>query len=151
MYYYNPRLKGKHKKFDQDLHDMYDKPAREAVKKQLGDFVKDHPDAKKQDLVVTKPCKYRYIEVQVCGAWQRPEYPYRNPIVYERKGRYGKHTLYITMNKLLTRCIIFDRQSLSKKPRRLEKWSREFVYDIPWNKVLQTPIELLTVEDITQF
>ena len=73
--------------------------------------------------------------------WDKPEYPFSNLWVYERKGKYCKDTLFLTMNSILSRGYIFNRSSFSKKPRRFKKWAREFVYDIPWHRVLYIDID----------
>ena len=62
-YYYNSRLKGKHKVFDEDLYEKYDIPARETLKKRLGDFVADHPNKKKfpnQKIIIVDVEGYKY-------------------------------------------------------------------------------------------
>lgn len=75
-YIYNPRLKGKHRVFSQEMFDKYDVPARDKIKRVLTDFVSDHPDDKKQDLVINDPeCKYKYLELQVCPSWIGETYP----------------------------------------------------------------------------
>jgi len=147
-YYYNSFQIGKHKRFDQKLHDKYDIPARKIIKEKLGDWVKDNPDTKKQDLIITKPFRYKYIEVQINACWEKDKYPHDNLYVYERKGKYADDTLFITLDKLLTSGYLFDRKSFSSKPRRLKKYSREFVYDIPWRRALPLNIENLSVEII---
>ena len=147
-YTYSPNLIGRHKTFNQKLHDKYDLPARKVIKEQLKDWVMDNPDTKKQDLIITKPYKYKFIEIQVCSFWEQPKYPHKNLYIYERKAKYGNDTLFITLNKILTRGYIFDRKSLCAKPRRIQKYSREFVYDIPWRLTIPIYIENLSVETI---
>ena len=128
----------KHKSFSQELLDKYDLPAREKIKEKLGEFVIDNPNPYKQDLIITKEdYKYKYIELQVCTAWVGEKIPYKNVYVFERKGCYGEDTLFITLNKFLTKIYIFDATSFkNSKPRRIKKYSREYIYDIPWNRIM---------------
>lgn len=47
---------------------------------------------------------------------------------------------------------LFDTTKLDKnKPRRFKKYSREFVYDIPWNQVMLVHMEHFTKEMIEDF
>ena len=144
----NNKLQGKHKAFDQHLFEKYDIPARDAIKKVLGNFVIDNPDQYKQDLIICdETYKYKYIELQVCSNWIGETYPYDKVYVYERKGFYGEDTLFITLNKTLSKGYVFDCASFkNSKPRRFKKFSREFVYDIPWNKIMPITIKNLTIE-----
>jgi len=147
-YTYSPNLIGKHKTFDKKLHDKYDLPARKIIKEKLKDWVMDNPNIKKQDLIITKPYKYKFIELQVNSQWNQVEYPHKNLYIYERKAKYGNDTLFITLNKILSRGYMFDKKSLCTKPRRLQKYSREFVYDVPWRLTMPIDIEDLSVEII---
>lgn len=152
-YIYNTRLKGKHKAFSNKLCDKYDIPARDKIKEVLGDFVKDNPDTYKQDLVITdKNFKYKYIELQVCTNWINDKFPYDNVYIYERKNVYGKDTLFMTLDKHMTEGYIFDAESYDHtKPRRFKKWSREFVYDIPWHRVMHFMVDKITPEDLALY
>lgn len=138
----NDKLVGRHTKFDQYLHDKFDIPAREKVKSVLGDIVKDNPNIYQQDLIITsKHCKYKYLEIQVINQWIENHFPYKNVYIYERKAKYNNDTLFLTLNRNLTNGYLFDRKSIENiKPRRFKKWSREFVYDIPWHRIL--PIDM---------
>ncbi len=152
-YIYDTNLKGRHSKFDQELYEKYDLPAREKIKKALGDFVKDNPDPYKQDLVITKKdCKYKYIELQVCTMWTGEKFPFDNVYIYERKNIYGPETLFITLNRDMTKGLVFDGASYDEKePRRLKKYSREYVYDIKWNRIMPILIDTLTEDDIEMY
>jgi len=137
-------LIGKRRIFSKYMHDKYDIPAREKIKKVLGDIICDNPDIYQQDMIIKSDmCKYKYLELQVCADWVNDRYPYPNLFVYERKAKYGNDTLYLTMSKFLRKGKLFDRKSFSNKPRRLKKYSREFVYDIPDNKVIDVYIDHL--------
>ena len=143
-------MKGIHKKFDKILFNKYDIPAREKIKKFLGSFVCDNPDPYKQDFIITdENCKYKYIEIQVCTNWLGEKFPFDNVFIYERKYHYGEDTLFITLNKNLTKGLIFDASSFKKsKPRRLKKYSREYVYDVPWYRILPFAVDCLDIEVI---
>src|SRR3990172_2816883 len=124
-YIFDSRLKGKHSCFNVELYNKYDRPAREKIKQALGTFVKDNPDLYKQDLVITdKKFKYKYIELQVCTAWINEDFPHDKVYIYERKNIYGSDTLFMVLNKELTKGYIFDGLSYDyHKPKRLKKYS----------------------------
>jgi len=63
-YVHNSTLIGAHRRFNDVMYNKYDTPARNIIKKQLGDFVKDNPDIYGQDLIITSPtCKYKYLYI----------------------------------------------------------------------------------------
>jgi len=152
-YIYNPNLKGKHRAFNQEMFNKYDIPARKIVKEKLGEFVIDNPDEFKQDLVITdENCKYKYIEIQVCINWINDKYPYDKVYLHERKSCYGEDTLFITLNKDMTRAQIFSSKGLGDMNlRRIKKYSREYVYDIPWHRVLPVLIDELDTSVINLY
>jgi hypothetical protein len=43
---------GKIKKFDENLYNKYDIPARELLKEKLGDKIKDNPDIYAEDMLI---------------------------------------------------------------------------------------------------
>lgn len=149
-YVRNKNIKGKHKKFDYQLHYKYDVPARNKVKEVLGDFVKDNPDEYQQDMIITSPtCRYKYLEIQVVSRWIGERYPYNTVYIYERKAKYGEDTLFLTLNRDLTKGFIFDNTSIKgTNPRRFKKYSREFVYDIPWCNVMTIYMSQLDKETV---
>jgi len=151
-YYTDHKLKGKHKHFNKKLYDKYDITARKIIKEKLGDYVIDNSDPYKQDFILPNNKKYKYLEIQVCSTWEKSQFPYSRIFIYERKSLYGADTLYLTLNKLMTKGYLFDRNSINNvKPRRLKKWSREFVYDIPWGRVLLLFISDLSKKDIEMY
>jgi len=151
-YFTNYKLKGKHKRFDEKLYKKYDIKARKKIKEKLGDYIKDHPNKYKQDFIIIDPDSYyKYLEIQVCSQWTTKKYPYDNVFVYERKSLYDGNTLYLTLNNVLTEGLLFDRDSLGKKPRRLKKGSREYVYDILWNMVLSVHLSTLSKQIIKSY
>jgi hypothetical protein len=137
-YVYDRKLKGKHRKFDYNLHATFDIPARNKLIEVLGDYVSEHPDEVQQDFIInSETCKYKYLEVQVISRWVGDDYPYPTLYIYERKAKYKSDTLFLTFNRHLTKGFIFDRDSINNiEPRRFKKYSREFVYDIPWNRIM---------------
>lgn len=138
------KLKGKIKKFDSKLYDKYDQPARKIMKEKLGDCIIDNPDIYAEDMIINIPdCDYKYVELQVCANWIGKDYPYKNPFVYERKGHFSDKTLFIIFNRDMTKGLMFNKKSLEKTPRRLEKYSRLFVYDVPWRCVVTFETEFL--------
>jgi|688.fasta_scaffold187561_3 hypothetical protein len=149
-YVYDPRLQGKHSAFNQHLFEKYDIPARDKIKKILGDFVSDNPDIYKQDLLITdNDCRYKYIELQVCSGWIGDTYPYDKVYIYERKCHYGDDTLFLTLNHDMSRGYIFSGKNIKDlQPRRIKKYAREFVYDIPWHRIMPVIIEDLTPDII---
>lgn len=152
-YTYNSTLQGKHKAFNQNMFNRYDIPARNIVKAALGEFVTDNPDQYKQDLIITdETYKYKYIELQVCATWIGDKFPYDHVFIYERKCHYGNDTLFMTLNKEMTRGYIFDAESFKNvKPRRFKKYCREFIYDIPWYRIMSIYTDTLTPEIIKMY
>lgn len=137
-------------KFNEKLYNKYDLPARKRLKEILGDYIQEHPNKYKQDFVInSKTCKYKYLEVQVCSKWVNEIYPMKTVWVYARKKVYSDDTLFLTLSKNLKYGFIFDAKSLKdSKERRLKKYSREFVYDIPWHRVMKVYIDILDKETI---
>lgn len=137
---------GKIKKFDQKLYDKYDTPARNIIKNMLKEYVSDNPNIYGEDMILNIPdCRYKYLELQVCTNWlDEDKYPYDCPFVYARKANFDDKTLFLILNRNMTKGLIFNRKSLSPKPRRLKKFSRYFVYDVPWHCVMQLYMQDLT-------
>ena len=141
-------LKGKIKKFDMDLYNKYDVPARRVIKEQLGDLVDDNPDIYAEDMLLKiNDYEYKYIELQVCVSWVELKYPHTNPYVYERKGHFSDDTLFIILNKSMSRGLFFGKKYLKKEPKRIKKYSKTFIYEVPWWNVMQFDLEDLT-EDL---
>lgn len=144
-------VQGKVKCFDDNLLQKFDVPARDKVKEVLGEFVADNPDQFGQDLLFTSnKCKYKYLELQVCAQWVNEKYPYDKLYIYARKIKYDKDTLFMTLSRNLKWGYLFDTQKIKKEentPRRFKKYSREFVYDIPWHH--SVPITMDTLDEFT--
>jgi hypothetical protein len=148
-----PGVKGKVQCFSEELLKKFDEPARKKVKEVLGSFVIDNPNPYGQDLIIkSDKCKYKYLELQVCNQWVNEPYPYDKVYIYARKIRYNSNTLFLTLSRDLKWGYLFDTIELKKnnvQPRRFKKYSREFVYDIPWHrltKVYMNTIDVLTFE-----
>jgi hypothetical protein len=141
------KLKGKKGRFNQKLFNKYDQKARDTVIKALGkDIVDDHPDPFRPDLIIKKEanCRYHYLELQVCTAWINDDFPYEYVYIYERKMKYGDKCMFLVLNKSMTRGYLFNTRKMEDhKPRRVKKYSREYVFDIPWNKCLLVYMEHL--------
>jgi hypothetical protein len=154
-YYKDGELKGAHKRFNKVMFNRYDSPARDILKKQLGDFITDNPDVYGQDFLInSSDCKYKYLEIQVCANWLNKDdpYPYKNVNIYERKAKYTDDTLFLTLNKNMTCGYIFSAKTFrDSKPRRLKKYSREFVYDVPWSRVMKIYVHTLDKEAIEAY
>jgi hypothetical protein len=140
---------GKIKKFSQDLYDKYDIPARNKMKNLLGDFVSDNPDIYGEDMILNIPnCRYKYLELQVCTKWVGDRYPYEKPYVYARKSKFSDDTLFLILDLHMTCGLLFNKKSLLENPRRLKKYSRYFVYDIPWHRIMNVDLGTFDCETI---
>lgn len=115
--------------------------------------MRDNPNTYAQDLIITSPsCRYKFLELQVVNQWQKQEFPYDSLYVYARKAVYSDNTLFLTVNKFLTRGYIFDISSFrDSEPVRLKKYSREFVYLIPWSRALLVELDNLDSETIEMY
>ena len=111
----------------------------------------DNPNPLAPDLLIlNKKSNYKYLELQVCTNWIN-KFPYDNVYIFERKVKYGKDCLFLTLNRNLTEGYIFDISSLQyQKPRRIKKYSRDFVFDIPWRKCINISLEDDLCDDILQ-
>lgn len=144
-------ITGKVTKFDQKLFDKYDVGARNVIKHILGEAVKDNEDQYGEDMIFTiKKFPYKYLELQVCAYWE-DEYPYELPFIYARKMRFSKKTLFLTFNKLFTKCIIFGREYVSETLSRLKKYDREHVHFVHWGKTMQLKTIELTINAIRRY
>ena len=143
---------GKIKKFDENLYNKYDIPARELLKEKLGDKIKDNPDIYAEDMLIEdEECKYKFLEIQACADWIGDKYPHEKPFVFERKGHFNDKTLFILFDKHLTKALLFAKTSLEETPVRTKKYSRYFKYEVQWNKVVSIHMENFSIEDIYLF
>ena len=103
-------------------------------------------------MVIKHPeCRYNFLELQVCSKWTS-KFPYPRVYVFARKYKYGLDTLFITFNCDLTKGYIFDANSFKNvTPRRVKKYSREFVYDIPWKNIMSFDSENLDIDTILSY
>ena len=140
-----PKVVGKVMKFNKKMHDKYDIPAREKIKSIIGEFIIDNPDKFGQDMMIKlNNCKYRYLELQVCTTWINKKYPHDFMYIYARKAKYNSDTLFLTLNKKLEYGYFFDNTNINhNKPKRIKKYSRQFIYNIPWTDVIFVTIDIL--------
>lgn len=141
-------IPGKVLKFNQKMFDKYDIPARNKIKELLGDNIIDNPNKYGQDMIINiKKCKYKYLELQVCTTWYNDRYPHKTAHIASRKIKYGSDTLFLTFDKHFKYGMIFDTVNVDPgKPKRKEKYSREYIYDIPWNDVYTINLNDLDVK-----
>lgn len=145
----NFKMKGKIKKFNQRLFEKYDTPARNIIKEKLGDKVRDNPDIYAEDMIIDDPeCRFKYIELQACAEWIYDKYPYAYPYVFERKASFSDDTLFIIFNYDMSKGLMFAKTALNKTPKRQKKFSRVFVYDVPWYNVVEFYTEYFTMDNI---
>lgn len=142
---------GKRKKFSKELSDKYDDPARSRIKEVLGNAVIDNPNPKGADMLIVHPgTKHKYLELQICSNWFGNRFPYDKVYIFARKlVNHGPDTLFLVMNRPMDRGYLFsidDNDFKFLKKRRLKKWSREWVYDIPWHMCMEC-----TVDDLDTF
>jgi hypothetical protein len=143
------KLIGKNKKFDIKLYEKYDIPVRNIIKEKLGQYIKDNENIYEQDMIILdENCKYKYLELQVCVKWTSNIFPYSVPYVYERKAKFSKDTLYMIFNRNMTELLLFDRESLAVRPRRKKKYARNYVYDIPWYRIIKLSVGNLNMDSI---
>lgn len=142
----NNGMTGKIKVFDQALCDKYDKKSRVIIKQILGDYVDDNPDKYGEDMIViSDEIPYGFIELQVYGRWVEDKFPYDSPFIYERKLRFRDTTLFICFNANYDKLIMFARESVHPKKYRIKKYSKEFIYYVPWHKALTIKTNALNV------
>jgi hypothetical protein len=137
-------MKGTRKKFERDLYNKYDGPAKEAMRV--------HLIAKGHDEVIVPPENYgadlysvigglkMYHEVEVSQGWKKGEHPYPLGSIPERKTRLVHmlegYPLYFWMLRLdLLRALVFSsvyckEEYLVEVPNRKIK-TGEFFYRIP--------------------
>lgn len=148
----NNGMSGKIKVFDQNLYDIYDKKSRVIIKDLLGDLITDNPDKYGEDMiVVSDKIPYCFIELQVYGRWTEEKFPYESPFIYERKLRFRPTTLFICFNANYDRLIMFSRESVHPKKYRVKKYSKEYIYYVPWCKALTIKTKALDIRTIRNY
>ena len=148
----NYSFSGRKSNFDIKLFYKYDIPAREVVNKYFGESVMDNPNPLAPDLLILdKDSNYKYLELQVCTKWVN-KFPYDNVYIFERKVKYGLDCLFLVLNRSMTEGYVFDIRSLQfQKPRRIKKYSRDFVFDIPWKSCIKISLENDLADDILKY
>lgn len=79
----------KHKRFDMDMFDLTDSPAREATKQYIarkGYTAIDNPDKYCADLIVEGLC---FIECECKLAWRGPKFPWPSVHLPQRKKKFA--------------------------------------------------------------
>ena len=130
----------KHKKFDSDLFDLTDSPAREATKQYLsrmGYTAIDNPDKYCADLIIEDIC---YVECECKLVWKGPVFPWPTVHIPQRKQKFAKlemPVLFYIWNaeyshalRIAGELLIDDR--LVEVPNRMIS-KGEYFYDIPMN------------------
>lgn len=80
----------KYKKFDSDLFDLTDSPAREATKQYLsrmGQTAIDNPNKYCADLIIEDLC---YVECECKLVWKGPAFPWPTVHLPQRKKKFAK-------------------------------------------------------------
>ena len=122
------------------------------MKEKLKDNIIDNPDQYAEDMIIVdKNCRFRFLEIQACAEWIGEKYPHEMPFVYERKGHFDINTLFILFDKHMTQGFMFAREALNKEPVRIKKYSRFFIYQVPWSKVVSFHTCNLSMDDIYLF
>lgn len=152
-YYKKSNIIGKQKIFDVKLFQKYDEPARKRIKEILKDFISDNPDKLKQDLIIhSEKSKYKYLELQVCANWIYEEFPHPYPYIFARKAAYEPDTLFLLLNKIMNKGYLFDiKVVVNDQGCRLKKFSRQFIFQIPWNRAMLVHTDKLDKETIELF
>jgi len=131
-------LNGMNINFSKEMHQKWDIPARKVILEKLGDFVKENPEETMQDFIINdKEFIFDYLEVQVKVNWDCPSYPDKVFRLHPRKLRYGNNTLFITFNNTMSEGYVFNFIGLDLTPHRIKKYSRKWVVDIPWNRLIK--------------
>ena len=143
-------INGKTKRFNQEIFDKYDTPARKIIIDLLGEKnVGDNPDKYGEDLVViAKSIPFKFIEIQVYASWKEKDFPYDQPYIPARKMRFSKKTLFMCFNNDLNHIIMFSRKYMNEKSERLKKYDREMVNFVDWRYVTILPLYKLTKKEI---
>ena len=129
------------KLFEQELHDLYDAPAKEAVaafiEKQCGVTVQPNPDKYGVDLLVLKDDKLiGTIEVEV-RQWHPCPYPTIH--VPERKRKFfSENSLFFALTKTMTHAYWIQMKDIDQYPvKEISNYKvreGELFFDIPTDK-----------------
>ena len=130
------------KPFEQDIHDKYDEPAKEAVAKFVWEKcdveVIPNDDQYGVDLLVMNGDKQiGSIEVEV-RQWS-PNYPYPTIHVPERKEKFfGDNTLFFALTKDMKHAYWIETKFIKQYPlrevRNVKVASGEMFFDVPTNE-----------------
>ena len=126
------------KAFEQDLHDKYDAPAKEAVANyltRLGFEVTPNPDKYGVDLLVTRNGSgIGVVEVEV-RQWT-PNCPFPTIHVPERKTKFfNGNSLFFALTKDMGKAYWIESKDILKHPlkevRNVKVTSGEYFFDVP--------------------
>lgn len=127
------------KPFEQELHDLYDAPAKQAVadymERTCGVTVEPNPDQYGVDLLIFKDARViGRIEVEV-RQWS-PNCPYPTIHVPERKAKFfSDRTLFFALTKDMKSAYWIETKDISKHPiKEISNYKvprGEMFYDVP--------------------
>jgi len=130
------------KPFEQELHDLYDAPAKQAVanymERTCGVTVQANPDQYGVDLLLLKSGKLLgTAEVEV-RQWS-PNCPYPTIHVPERKAKFfSNRTLFFALTKDMQSAYWIETEKISKHPiKEISNYKvprGEMFYDVPTNE-----------------
>lgn len=134
-----------YKQFDKGLYALFDKKARETVKKVLKDqnlTITDNPDQYGPDLIVyDKDKMIGYIECEIKRVWDKPYFPYESVQFPERKRKFlaYKDITFYMFNLGCTKGLRVKGEDVLKSPTKevsnvyIERGERFF--QVPLDKV----------------
>lgn len=139
-------MKPVRKRFDRNLHDQNDMPAKDSLNKLLENSeYKIVPNSKKTgvDLFLFKDGKHMLnIECEVKRVWVTKEFPYESIQIASRKGKYlgaDKPTIFVMFNKDHSSYLVIKDKDLAASPLKEVPnkyvWKGEFFYQVPKDKV----------------
>jgi len=132
----------KHKRFDLDMFDLTDRPAREATKQYLsrkGYTAIDNPDKYCADLIIEDLC---YIECECKLVWKGSRFPWPSVHLPQRKKKFAKLEMpvrFYIWNKEYSHAMrilgeqLTDDKLIEVPNRMIAKG--EYFYDIPTNEI----------------
>ena len=142
-----------YKKFNQQLHEQYDKIGRDVVKNFVeaswGFTVKDNPDKYGIDLLLFKGDDlFGYAEVEVRNSWNTVEFPFKDLNVPQRKKKLldnPKPTYFFSVNKPLTALFYCPAEAILTA--NLEEQSNRYIasgelfYKVPLSRLMHVKLE----------
>lgn len=144
--YTSDNIKSKHKKFDKDLHDKYDREKKVAIEyfKKLGMYAYENPRKFEVDVIVEdKNNNNFYCEVEVKRLWKGEYFKFPDIQVLYRKKKYftlDKPTVLMMFNEEITHALFLKSQDILESPKK-EISNRyvkkgEFFFIVPLDKAI---------------